>query len=140
MKAFLISFLSIGLALAARGASAPLPVGSRVRSEIITNGFEVTEEFYAVVNGQTNPAVTERVVGPLLPARLSPARAIFQRDEGSTCRSLNTNQNCYLNGRLFRVDFGIRKFYVTPSAPFGTTVFTPEGALRWDAGLSSEPG
>ena len=96
-----------------------------------TNGFQVTEEFYTVINGETNPAVTERVVGPLLPPGY-PQPVLFSSETKEVLlASLNTNQNCYLNGRLFRVDLGFRTFYVTPSAPFGTNVFTPERALQF---------
>ena len=67
MKAPLAGVLCLGSALGLSGPALRSRIGSHVRGEMRTNGFQVTEEFYTVINGETNPAVTERVVGPLLP-------------------------------------------------------------------------
>jgi hypothetical protein len=92
--------------------------------------YLVSEQYYPAINGHTNPAVTARRLGPFLPPGYHQP-IFFSTQTGEVLlAALNTNHNCFLNGRLFRVDAGRRQFYVTPSTPLGTNVFSAEAALQ----------
>jgi hypothetical protein len=102
------------------------------RSDAHLDGpYAVTQQYYPLVDGQTNPAVTARVVGPLLPPGYQQP-VLFSADTKEVLlASLNTNHNCFLNGRLYRLDAGLNAFYVTPSTPLGTNAFSAQSALEF---------
>jgi len=137
MKTFLANLLCVGAVLGLEAGESTPPGGRVRRPELIATvpgvpgQLGVTEEFYPIIDGATNPAVTARVVGPMLPPGYHQPVFFSHETKEALFASLDTNRNCFLGGRLFRVDPLPLEICVSPSRPLGAEAFTAQSALQF---------